>query len=143
MDNLEQEILAEKEYISGTLQALEKSMRRKRKTVIELSAIGTFLQNTYSGIENILKRILKFKKIPVLHTETYHQDLLNLSVKHKIISENMFYELKKYLGFRHFFVHGYGIMMDEEKLMPLAENLPDVWSKFDLEISKLMKSLKE
>ncbi len=132
MDNLEQEILAEKEHISDTLRALEKTMRRKRKTIVELAAIGTFLQNSYNGMENIQKRILKFKNIPILHMQTYHQDLLNLSVKHKIISENLSNELKKYLGFRHFFIHGYGTMMDEKKLIPLAENLPQVWSKFDL-----------
>lgn len=57
MDNLEQEILAEKEHISDTLRALEKTMRRKRKTIVELAAIGTFLQNTYNGMENILSLI--------------------------------------------------------------------------------------
>ena len=143
MDNLEQEILAEREHILDTLKVLEKTMRRKRITVIELSAIGTFLQNTYSGMENVLKRILKFKGVPILHTKSYHQDLLKLSVKHKIISEDMSYELKKYLGFRHFFVHGYGVMMDQEKLIPLAEKLPYVWSKFELEITKFIESLKD
>jgi uncharacterized protein YutE (UPF0331/DUF86 family) len=63
-------------------------------------------------------------------------------MKHGIISENMYSELKRYLGFRHFFVHGYGTMIIEEKLIPLAERLPSVWSKFDLEITELMKSLK-
>ena len=82
MASLKQEILAEKENILDTIGALERAMKRKRKTIIELAAIGTFLQNAYNGMENIQKRILKFKNIPILHTETYHQDLLNLSVKH-------------------------------------------------------------
>lgn len=143
MVDLEQEILAEKEHILDTLRALEKTMKREERTVVELAAIGVFLQNTYNGMENIQKRILKFKNVPVPHTETYHQDLLNLSVKHKIISENVSNELKKYLGFRHFFIHGYGTMMDEKKLIPLAEKLPEVWSKFYLEINKFVKTLND
>jgi hypothetical protein len=37
-------------------------------------------------------------------------------------------------GFRHFFVHGYGIMLDEAQLMPLVEQLPDVWAQFKAEL---------
>ena len=86
MGELEEEILVEKEHISTTLRALEETMKRDDKTVIELAAIATFLQNTYNGIENILKRILKFKNISIPRSETYHKNLLDLSVEHHIIS---------------------------------------------------------
>ena len=38
-------------------------------------------------------------------------------------------------AFRHFFVHGYGIMLDEEKLMPLAKELPGLWGNFEYEVN--------
>lgn len=61
MNRLIKEFQAEKEYILNTLEALKKAMNRKTITVVELAAISTFLHNTYNGIENILKRTLKFK----------------------------------------------------------------------------------
>lgn len=61
MDELIQEILAEKENILETLNALQETLKRKKKTVIEFAAISTFVQNTYNGMENIIKRILNSK----------------------------------------------------------------------------------
>ncbi|MEA2003930.1 MAG: hypothetical protein U9O53_03135, partial [archaeon] len=61
MDELLREVQAEKEYVLDTFRALNEALQRKEKTVVELAAISTFLQNTYNGMENILKRVLKFK----------------------------------------------------------------------------------
>ena len=120
MDELFREVEAEKEHILATLQALKEALERKEKTVVELAAIATFLQNAYNGIENVLKRTLKHI------SESWHKDLLDLSVNHQIISSELSRRLDEYRAFRHFSVHGYGIMLDEEKLIPLAEKLPDL-----------------
>jgi hypothetical protein len=37
---------------------------------------------------------------------------------------------KEYLGFRHFFVHAYGILLKPEKLSPLANNATKLWQAF-------------
>ncbi|MBI5893764.1 MAG: hypothetical protein HZB79_08975, partial [Deltaproteobacteria bacterium] len=74
----------------------------------------------YSGIENILKQVLKTKNIEISKTETWHKDLLNRSVSSGIISEKLSDELYEYLTFRHFFVHGYGFMIEEAPLVDLA-----------------------
>ena len=58
MDELTEQILAEKENVDIALYNLKTAMARTEKTVIELAAIATFLHNTYNGIENILKQIL-------------------------------------------------------------------------------------
>lgn len=63
MDDLSKRILAEKENVEKALANLDKALKRKKKSVIELAAIGTFLHNVYNGIENILKQILKEKNI--------------------------------------------------------------------------------
>ena len=89
MDELFREVEAEKEHILATLQALKEALERKEKTVVELAAIATFLQNAYNGIENV----------------------------------------------------GYGIMLDEEKLIPLAEKLPDLWKDFESELEAFLNSL--
>lgn len=141
MDELLREIQAEKEHILITLQALKEASERKEKTDIELAAIATFLQNTYNGMENILKRMLKFKGISTPLSESWHKDLLDLSVDYQIISSKLSRRLDEYRAFRHFFIHGYGIMLDKEKLMPLAENLPDLWRDFESELETFLNSL--
>lgn len=135
MDELNKEILAEKELILETLGSLDEALKRKEKTVIELAGISTFLQNAYNGIENILKRIFMYREIPIPDTETSHKDLLDVSVEHKIITEDLMHELDRFRGFRHFFVHGYVIRLEEEKLIPLALDLRKVWERFETEIN--------
>jgi uncharacterized protein YutE (UPF0331/DUF86 family) len=142
MGELLREVRAEKEYILDTFRALNEALEREEKTVIELAAISTFLQNTYNGIENILKRILKFKGISISTSESWHKELLDLSVNNQIISLELSKRLDEYRAFRHFFIHGYGIVLDRKKLMPLAENLPSLWSDFESEVDAFIKSYK-
>lgn len=109
---------------------LKEAMTRKRKTVIELSAIATFLHNIYNGIESILKQVLKEKGIKISKSETWHKDLLNISVSNKIISKRLSDKLYEYLTFRHFFIHAYGFELKEPQLKDLANNIPKAWLEF-------------
>jgi hypothetical protein len=54
MDEWLQDIVADKERIEATLEALAKTLRRKRRGFVELAAIATCLHNCYSGMENFL-----------------------------------------------------------------------------------------
>jgi len=143
MDKLINEVEAEKEHISKTLKALNKAIKREKTTIIELAAIATFLHNAYNGIENIIKRILKFKGISIPSSESWHIDLLDLSVGNNIITLELSNRINEYQAFRHFFIHGYGISLDKEKLMPLAKGLPLLWKDFESEIKIFLTSLKE
>jgi uncharacterized protein YutE (UPF0331/DUF86 family) len=143
MGKLQDEFLIEKEHIIITLRSLKLTLKRKEISIIELAAIATFLQNIYNGIENILKRILKYKKIQIRKSNTYHKDILNLSVKKKVITTEISNELNEYLAFRHFFIHGYGIMLDGDKLLPLAKKLPKVWKNFESEIAITIDNLEK
>ncbi|OGW12244.1 MAG: hypothetical protein A2W77_09885 [Nitrospinae bacterium RIFCSPLOWO2_12_39_16] len=142
MDNLTKEILAEKENVENVLNNLKEAMARTEKTVIELSAIATFLHNIYNGIENILKQILKGKNIKISRSETWHKDLLNTSVSLGIISENLSDKLYEYLSFRHFFIHAYGFMLEEAQLEDLSKNIPEIWSQFLREIENFYQTKK-
>jgi len=108
MDKLAQEISIETEYIEKTVVLLDKALNRFEKSEIELSAIGSFLHHCYTGMENIITRILKFRKIKIPSSASSHKDLLNLAVDKKIITQALSDQLDKYRGFRHFFVHAYG-----------------------------------
>ena len=89
MDKLLQEISIEKEYILQTLDALNDVLKRNKKTIIELSAIGSFLHHSYNGIENIIKRILKYKRVNIVDSSSSHKDLLNMAIKNKILSSTL------------------------------------------------------
>ncbi|MEA1963530.1 MAG: HepT-like ribonuclease domain-containing protein [Candidatus Aerophobetes bacterium] len=139
MANLSRQIEAEKENIEGTLANLANAMKRREKSVIELAAIATFLHNIYNGVENILKQVLKAKNITIPKSEIWHKELLDLSVSYKIIPESLADELREYLAFRHFFVHGYGFMLEKAPLERLANNIPNIWSQFFSKIETLVR----
>ncbi|MBU2445613.1 MAG: hypothetical protein KJ666_08585 [Bacteroidetes bacterium] len=82
-------ILAEKENVEKALSNLKDVMGREEKSIVELAAIGTFLHNIYNGIENILKQILKANDVLIPKSDTWHKDLLNLSVSLGVISEGL------------------------------------------------------
>lgn len=143
MDNLVREIAAEKERIEATLSALEKTLRRKRRTFVELAAIATCLHNSYSGMENLLKRVLKSLQIPLPESSTSHKDLLALAVEHELMSQDLSDALDEYRAFRHFFVHGYGIALQEAPLKPLAQNLPELWQRFVVELKNSLAARRD
>jgi len=91
-------------------------------------------------MENILKRILRFRNVEIPGTASSHKDLLNVAVDEHIISQELSDQLDKYRGFRHFFIHAYGVLLEEEELQPLAANLPEVWNQFEQEVENCLKS---
>jgi uncharacterized protein YutE (UPF0331/DUF86 family) len=137
MADLPKEILAEKENVKKALNNLSEAIAREEKSIIELSAMATFLHNIYNGIENILKQVFKIKGIELPKSETWHKDLLNASVSFGILSEGLSDELFEYLAFRHFFVHAYGFMLDETQLEELSNNIYKVWAQFLLAIETI------
>lgn len=130
MADLPEEILAQKEHIEITLVNLKETLMRSNKNVVVLSAIATFIHNIYNGIENIVKQIFKIKRLTFPKSEYWHKELVQKSVLHGIISASLAHRLYDFLTFRHYFVHGYGYMLEEDELKKLGENIPDVWNTF-------------
>jgi uncharacterized protein YutE (UPF0331/DUF86 family) len=125
MDKLRKQIRAEEENVEIALGNLKQTIEREEKTVIELAAIGTFLHNIYNG------------ELPM--SDTWHKDLLNLSVSMGIVSEELSDELYRYLTFRHFFIHAYGFMIEEIHLEDLVNDIPKIWSQFLSETENYLK----
>jgi len=135
MGKVPKQIMAEKQNVEAALDNLNKALARTDKSTIELAAIGTFLHNIYNGIENILKQTARLKNIEIPKSESWHKELLNLSVSKGIISEELSDQLYEYLTFRHFFIHSYGFMLEEKHLEGLATNINNIWLQFMSEIS--------
>lgn len=143
MVRLSEKIEAEKENVNYTLANLKDVMERDEKSVVELAAMATFLHNFYNGVENILKQCLKATGVDISKSEMWHKELLKISASDKIISEDMSDKLLEYLTFRHFFVHGYGFMLEEEPLDELADNVFEIWANFCSEIDAFIDCEKE
>jgi uncharacterized protein YutE (UPF0331/DUF86 family) len=141
MGRLPRQILAEKQNVEVALDNLKEAMARAKKSAIELAAIGTFLHNVYNGIENILKQIVRLKSIEMPKSDSWHKELLDLSVSKGIISEELSDQLYEYLTFRHFFIYSYGFMLEEKHLQGLATNIHDIWVRFMSEISSAMREI--
>lgn len=130
MADLQRRIAVEIYNTSLALDEINKVKNKENKAKIELAGIATFLHNFYTGIENILKQILTEKNITVEKNEFWHKTLLEISAENQIISAELKSLLLDYLAFRHFFVHSYGFMLDENRLITLAERVSDVFSEF-------------
>lgn len=124
------EVRTELDNIRTTLQNLDLAVRRPERGIVESAAIGTFLHNFYSGMEHVVKQTFKLHSIPLPDSETWHKDLLELSLRENVLSEATVENLYEFLGFRHFFVHGYAVMLQESKLTSLANKASDVWESF-------------
>ncbi|MBN3033482.1 MAG: hypothetical protein JW873_05240 [Candidatus Saganbacteria bacterium] len=131
MKNPAKHILAEKENIEKTLSYLKEAVRTKEnKSAAEIAGTAVFVHNFYNGIENILKQILKSKNIILGNSENWHKELLESSFSKGIISRELADKLYEYLTFRHFFIHSYGFKLDDDRLLQLANDIPQVWSDF-------------
>jgi hypothetical protein len=134
MANIKEIIYAEMENITKVLIELEKVKDRPNKELVVLVGIGAYLQNIYTGMENVLKQLLSYKGILIPDTSTWHKDLLNLAVEHDFITKETADKIGRYLFFCHFFSHAYGFLLDEMKLNPLMNSVSGLYFKFKEEI---------
>ncbi len=142
MASVKEKVHAEMENITKVLFEIEKVKDRPAKELVVLVGIGGYIQNVYTGMENILKQLLLHKKILIPDTPTWHRDLLNLAVEHNYITKEMAEKIDEYRVFRHFFMHAYGFLIDETKLKPLMDNISVIYSEFKREIDKYLSKIK-
>jgi len=114
---LKSEIHAELEKIqkvTNEIESLYNHIKNKTPSLIELSAMATFLHNYYSGIENIMKRIALSVDDDFPSGASWHTDLLKRmgitidGIRKSVFTDDTINELTDYLSFRHKFIHSYG-----------------------------------
>ena len=136
---LKDKISAEYENIDRLIVEFPEKDKLPYLTFLELAGVATLLHNFYNGIENIIKICLTEENIRLPEGGSWHKDLLKLAVSNKIITENTMFLLGEYLAFRHFFSHAYALDIYADKLEFLVENIRDVYTRFQNDISLFIK----
>ena len=120
----------EKGKIGKTVAMIEDLLAKKEQSQYEVIALGTLLQNVYSGIEGIIRYQLQEIGVRLEKDENWHKRLLIEYGKQGMISDEQFEKLLELLLFRHLHIHGYGFMLDQTRLVELAEPVPKLCREF-------------
>ena len=137
MVDYNEHIEAEYEAIEKTLSSLPRTPLSELST-LELAGVGALLQNFYNGIENVIKQVFQVRGLQIPQGASWHSDLLLTAVKEKIISESVANELKRYLAFRHFFIHGYALDLFSDRMEPIAVDAPGTFNNLKSEIEAII-----
>lgn len=120
----------ERKNIEKTMIMIEHLTGKTALSEYEVIALGTLLQNIYTGIEGIMRYQLQNMGVRLQKDENWHKNLLMKSRGNGIISDAQFEGLLELLLFRHMHMHGYGFMLDETRLRELASPVPDLCRGF-------------
>ena len=120
----------ERENIEQTVVMIEDLLDKRELSRFEVIALGTLLQNAYTGLERVLRWQLQDRDIRVPKTESWHKELLTQARQAGLLSERGTAAFTELLLFRHMHVHGYGHMLDEARLRELAAPVPELCRGF-------------
>jgi len=140
MAKLNDRIEAEFENIQEVLNRLPSVTKLSSIKELELAGVATLLHNFYNGIENIIKQIISSKGVSIPEGPKWHRDLLDLALKHKVISKIVWGSLKQFLGFRHFFSHSYAFDLEADRMSPLVKAAPKLFISIKRSIKKEIAS---
>lgn len=113
---------------------------------IELVALAGFLHSFYSGVENILKRIVIRVDGRLPSREMWHKELLTWSAtptnhRSQILSTELATGLRGFLNFRHVFRQAYTFELSWAKMEPLIERANPTLTRFEAEIRDFLQKL--
>jgi uncharacterized protein YutE (UPF0331/DUF86 family) len=120
----------ERDHLLETVRLIEDLLAKQERSLYETIALGKLLQDLYTGLERILRTLLEDKGFREEKTESWHKNLLLAAKRHCLVSENEFEAFSKLLVFRHVQVHGYGFMLEDERLVEIGRSVTDVCRDF-------------
>ena len=128
----------------------EKLTRLKRDKSNEdlRDSLAYQLHNLYCAYEDLFSIIAKFFENRINDPSRYHIRLLRRmmdieGVRPKLISEESFQYLNELRGFRHVFRHAYGIELDVDRVILLAEKSLKLKDIFQRDLENFRRKLME
>jgi hypothetical protein len=123
-------ISAERENVLRTVKLTGDLLSKNNLSEYEVIALGKLLQDIYTGIERILRSLLESQNVKIDKTQGWHKEVLLVAKSHSLLSEIQFKCFRDLLLFRHMEIHGYGYMLDKQRLLELAGPVPAVCRDF-------------
>ena len=123
-------IQAEIESILQTSNMIHDLLKKEILSKYETIALGKLLQDIYTGIERIIRNKLESLDIKTIKNHSWHKEMLLAAKENAVVTQQQFEEFRKLLVFRHLQIHGYGYMLDEQRLRELAGPVPAVCRDF-------------
>lgn len=127
--------LSQLEKITTISQQILSIPENQRKSW-DATAAAKYIADFILGLENILKRKNTFLDCKLPEGPDFHHRLLNDFLNDKELgsqlSDEIRLRLKKYLRFRHRFIHGYGHEVNWEIVQEPLQLLPDTVKQIQL-----------
>lgn len=149
LERIKAEITSDLEHISKLMDEyhdfLEKYSSHMDPYLLRVKA--SFMADFYMGVEKIFGLIAEELNGGVPKGDGWHKKLLHAMtleikrVRPAIISEGLYQDLMKFLGFRHVVRQAYGFQLDEKKLVELEKIFKKTWKQFYREITNFCRFL--
>ena len=144
------EIKIEIENLTSVVNELKKLLEEskfKELSIRDKTAAGSFLAQFYNGIENILKRICKLKKVELPKDELWHLKLFKMfcQPQHKnlplLFDKSLENDFASYRRFRHIVHHGYGFQLKWEIMKEGISKIDYVFNLFCEKLERFLTSI--
>lgn len=110
-------------------------------TLAEQAAISTYIMNTYSAVESILKQMLLYDKLDVGDAPGWHEKVLRKAGEIGILPPDLLHTISKYLSFRNYFIYTYMFNIKWEDMKPLAEGIKDLITQIRSETDEYLQTI--
>lgn len=111
--------------------------------LFDMTILGSVLHSFYNGLENIFEIIAKNIDNNVPSGNKSHQELLHQMAsendsRNEILNEKLYFKLREYATFRHFYRHAYSFQLDWDKMKSLIEDVHSVWKEVKQALENLI-----
>lgn len=110
-------------------------------TLIEQSAMASFVVNIYTGIENILKQMLLYDGLDVGDAPGWHEKVLKKAGEIGILPPELFQVLSRYLSFRNYFIYHYIFNIKWEDMKVLIDAIDGLIKRFRSEVEDYLQTI--
>ena len=146
LSELRQEIAIEANSIRQTLADLAIALQEaggNPLSATQRTAAAAYMAQCYTGVENVLKRILRYCDVRLPTGGDWHIALLKLfrigaRQVPSLIDDTLFAALSDLRRFRHVVIHRYGFTLDSETVLLKGKDADAVLSKFFIAVEQYL-----